>query len=246
MANSDDSPAAVYVAWGTFENALKQLSQGVPNRIDRSVFPGLSGGVQTQLLAGFKFLGMIDDAGKPLEAMHSVAVADDDARKRELRAIIESRYSDIFALDLLKTTPAELSERMGEAYGVSGTTRTKAVRFLITCLDYVGVKVSPLLAKPRPGPKAGAGSPRKKAARKSAAKRNRNNDRINAQPEQPSGPSQTIELSGGTVTLSASLDLFALDAADRDFVFGLIDQMRSYESAQGADEDPNTDEEEGS
>jgi len=35
--------------------------------------------------------------------------------------------------------------------------------------------------------------------------------------------------SGGTVTASASINLFKLPAEDREFVFGLIDEIHEYE-----------------
>lgn len=44
------------------------------------------------------------------------------------------------------------------------------------------------------------------------------------------GTSRSVELkSGGTLTISATLDLFALNAADRKFVFDLIDKLEGYE-----------------
>jgi hypothetical protein len=35
--------------------------------------------------------------------------------------------------------------------------------------------------------------------------------------------------SGGTLTLTVSVDVFAMESLDREFVFGLIDKMREYE-----------------
>ena len=41
---------------------------------------------------------------------------------------------------------------------------------------------------------------------------------------------RTVQLrGGGSVTLTAALDLFTLDPADRDFVFDLADKMQRYE-----------------
>lgn len=46
-----------------------------------------------------------------------------------------------------------------------------------------------------------------------------------------SGTSRTISLrSGGTLTVSATLDLFSLSPPDRKFVFEFIDKLESYES----------------
>ena len=41
--------------------------------------------------------------------------------------------------------------------------------------------------------------------------------------------SKSVSLvSGGTLTLSATLDLFSLNSEDRKFVFGLIDMLEEY------------------
>jgi hypothetical protein len=50
-------------------------------------------------------------------------------------------------------------------------------------------------------------------------------------PASPPGTSRTVKLlSGGTLTISATLDLFALSSGDRSFVFKLIDELEDYES----------------
>ena len=50
-------------------------------------------------------------------------------------------------------------------------------------------------------------------------------------PVEPGGTSKSVSLvSGGTLTLSATLDLFSLNAADRKFVFEIIDKLEAYES----------------
>ena len=50
------------------------------------------------------------------------------------------------------------------------------------------------------------------------------------------GTSRAVSLqSGGTLRLSASIDLFKLSAADRNFVFGLIDKLEAYERGDGTE-----------
>lgn len=225
MADSNESAAAVYVAWTTFKNALDQLAQGIPNRIDRSVFPGLSGGVQAQLLAGMRFLGLIDADGKPQPVLKRLAVTDEAARKHELQALLEERYSQLFALDLTKTTPSELGEQMTESYNVTGATREKAVRFFLGAAEYLEISLSPLFGKTKRGRGGASTSPRRRRTQRlrSAAGSNGANP-------QGDGTSKTVTLkSGGELTLSATIDLFSLTTEDRKFVFELIDRMDSYE-----------------
>jgi hypothetical protein len=49
-------------------------------------------------------------------------VPDEAKRKEKLRQILQERYSELFALDLLKTTPNELTNQMGTSYNVTGDT----------------------------------------------------------------------------------------------------------------------------
>jgi hypothetical protein len=226
MADSD-SKAAVYVSWTTFRNSVEQLAQGVPNRIDRSVFPGLSGGVQNQLLSGLKFLGLTDEENKPTPTLHALAVPEEEERKKVLARLIRERYADLFNLDLMKATPAELTERMNLSFGVTGDTREKAVRFFLLALDYLGIRVNPLLTKRKPG--NGGGSPKKRKKAKAAAT-----------PEPPPPPAPVprtvgtarvfkLRTPGVELTISTSQDFLALVAADRKFIFHLTDQIEEYE-----------------
>jgi hypothetical protein len=47
------------------------------------------------------------------------------------------------------------------------------------------------------------------------------------------GKSHTVTLSGGTVTLSLSVDPFTLTEADRRFVFELVDKVTGYGKRNG-------------
>jgi hypothetical protein len=219
--------AAVYVAWGTMRNAIESFVQGVHNRIDRTAFPGLSGGTQSQLLAGLKFLGLITGDGTPTPALHGLAVPDEAARKKKLEAILRDRYGDLFTLDLLKTTPALLEEKMGESYNVSGSTRDRAVRFFLYAVEYLGIPVSPLLKKA-----AGNGTPAPRKRRAAAKTKPESEptplDILGVPPT--GGTARVVKLkSGGMLTVSASLDLFSLIPSDRKFVFELIDKLEEYE-----------------
>lgn len=227
--------AAVYTGWATFKNSLDNLAHGVPNVIDRSTFPGQSGGVQSQLLAAYKFLSLTKPDGTPTDALHAVAVSDERARKEALRGVLQAKYAALFALDLTKATPKQVNDVMGESYNVSGDTREKAVRFFLSAALYCGVPVSRFLNKPQPGTPAGNGAPR--VQRKSKLRKATpapdvpgNNDALPATP----GTSKSVQLqSGGTLTISATLDLFSLSATDRKFVFDLIDKLETYSTEVG-------------
>jgi len=230
--NDRNGNAAVYVAWATFKRAIEDLAQGVPNVVDRSTFPGQSWGVQSQLLAGFKFLGLTDDDGKPTPTLHALAVPDEQTRKKKLEAILRERYADLFALDLVKTTPAELDAKMSESYKVTGDTREKATRFFLAAVEYLDIPISRLFKRTSGGaPSSGPRRRRASTSRRTIPDGDDDSD-DDISPPSPPGTARTVTLkSGGTLTVSASLDVFKLSAADRSFLFGLIDKLEEYESA---------------
>ena len=221
--------SAAYLPWATFKNALDQLEKGMPSRIDRSVFPGIAWNVQTQLFAGMKFLGLLKDDDEPTPLLHDLAQGSEEERKAKLKKVIEACYAELIAIDLTKASRAHFEEKFGEFYSVSGDTRVKAVRFFVSAAQYVGIPLSVFIA-PKPGSPAkgrrAVGRPRgtRKAPAATPAAPN-----VAPAAGKPSGTSKSVSLaSGGELTLSATLDLFSLNAADRKFVFELIDKLEEY------------------
>lgn len=226
--------AAAYVPWGTFRNSLNTLSKnGMPNEVNKSVFIGLAGGTQSQLVAAMKFLGLVrEEDDTPTETLKRLVKQDENERKELLKEVFQAAYPDLFALNLKRTTPETFLEQLGESYGVSGSTRRKAANFFLRGAEEIGIEVSPYLKK--------AG----KAVRSTSNKRRKKKPRTNtpAAPQE-SGTSKTVELeSGGTLTLSATLDLFSLSSEDRKFVFKLIDELDQYEQEQASTGDEELDE----
>jgi hypothetical protein len=221
-----------YLPWKTFLNTLDALAHHMPNRIDRTAFPGQSGSGQYQILLAFRFFGLIGDDGRPTPVLLGAAVADESARKAAIRKLIEQKYAPLFALNLTKTTPAEFAEEMTRAYNVSGDTRLKATRFFLAAAEYLGIEVSKLLLRDRTKPTANGTIPRRRRAAKAAEPSGlEQEDFVETDREAFVGEARSVELrSGGTLTLSASTKFLSLSAADRKFVFDLIDQLEAYEA----------------
>lgn len=224
----DKQLAATYMPFSSFSTAIDQMAAFMPNRIDRSAFPGFAGSVQTLLLQTLRFLGLMNGDGKPTPPLHALAVKDEAARKAALGKILRERYAKLFALDLMKVTPQELAEEMAEYYGVAGETKEKAIRFFLSAAAYAGIPMSPLLAKVK-GP-SGPGGPRKRRANKPKPDTTKAPDDILILPDIGESHSVTLR-SGGTLTLAASTKFFKLAAADRTFVFSLLDKLQEYEQA---------------
>jgi hypothetical protein len=198
--------AAPYVPFRTFLTAIETLERGCPNQLDRSVWPSYSGAIRGQLLAAFRFLGLMDETQAPTPELRDLLARRDD-RPALLRRLIEKRYRPLASLDLAHTSPHQLEEAM-RGYGLSGATHKKAVSFFLRAAQYSGMPLSVLLRS-----KTRGAAPRRRKPPTTAE----------------SVTTRTVELrSGGHVTLTAAVDLFALDSADREFVFELADRIQRY------------------
>ncbi len=78
-------PVVPYVPFKTFLTALDALEAGLPNQLDRSVWPSYSGAIQGQLLGAFRFLGLMDEGNCPTPALGEL-VSKRGARRELLRA----------------------------------------------------------------------------------------------------------------------------------------------------------------
>jgi len=230
MPESAGQYSAVYVSWATFQGALKQLSQALPNQIDRTVFPGLSWNVQNQLFTGLKFLGLTNDAGRPAPVLATLLSDDEKMQKQRLSGLLHEKYVELFKLDLVKASPLQIQQAMSEHYGVSGDTLEKAIRFFVAAAEYCGIPMSPLLAGKRPDGTMVRKRRGPARAKKSIVDPPSGGTSPTNGSEAKNGTSKTVGLeSGGSLTLSATLDLFALNPKDRSFIFELIDRLEKYE-----------------
>jgi hypothetical protein len=209
--------AAPYVPFKTFLTAIESFQRGLPDRVDRSVWPSHSGAAQGQLLAASRFLGLIDEEGCPSADLREL-VQNPEHRRRTLRRILERSYTELGALDLAKASPRQIEEAL-RRYGISGHTHRKAVSFFLQAASYAERPLSVLLQRKTREPglrRAGARTP---VAASTPARRE----------------SKMVRLrSGGTLTLVMDVKLAEMARADREFLFGLLDQMAAYE--QGASE----------
>jgi len=148
MGDTEKKLAAAYVSWKTLENVFDVLKKhGMPDQIDRTVFPGLNWNTQTQLLQTLKFLKLTTDDGKTTPELAKM-VEEPSTRKSSMKAILIRCYPKLVALDLAKASPLQVDQTM-EQYGVSGATLRKAVRFFLSAAGYAGIPIGPLLKSRR-------------------------------------------------------------------------------------------------
>jgi hypothetical protein len=158
-----------YVAYKTFANFIKSLrASGIPDRIDRSVFPGMSGAAQSFLLASLRYLGLIGNDGSPTASLKDL-VENQQNEKAVLSKAVKEKYKFLFAGDfnINSATAAQLSEKFKEQ-GVNGSTIVKAVSFFTSLCESAGIQTSPHLKGKRAVNGDGSSTPRKYKKRKAA------------------------------------------------------------------------------
>jgi len=228
---STEKATPPYVAFSTFLNAIERLkAHGVPNQIDRSIWPSFSGAIQSQLMGAFKFLRLVADDGAPTKNLRVIVGSKDEENlKSGLLTLMKHAYPTVIAIDLEHATMRQLSESILEL-GVSGETAKKAMAFFLKAAKYCDLPLSVHLhARHRKGLANGA-------ARKGAT-RKRSKPAIEQESDElpPSGGESlggevlTLQLpSGATIKFGVDKPVIQLPKEDRDFIMQLVDQMQLH------------------
>lgn len=222
---------APYLPFKTFLSSLDPFAQGIPPKIDRSLW-NQSGFVQGLILNAYRYFHLVDANDKPTpEFQQLVRSKNEDRKKLVKKFLLDIGYPEIVLMhDLATMTPKMLDELM-EKYNVSGETKKKSITFFLQAAKFADVPLSNFLTE--------------KIRNTSGPRRRRNgakgevDTRIESQtfpPARTPGTTRSVVLSGGgTVALTVSVDLFSLGKDDREFVFGLIDRLQQYEGEHPSD-----------
>ena len=144
--NAKTNPA--YAAFATNKSFIVSLKKnGIPSRVDRTVMKGLPGGVQGQVLTGFRFFDLIDDRGTPSPALKSlVDTVDTDEWPAALKEYVYPAYEEIIGdLDLMTATPGQLTECFRNNTSATGATLDKGLRFFLQLLKEAKIEHGPHL-----------------------------------------------------------------------------------------------------
>ena len=231
MNEEKRSEAPAYVSWKTFLSATAQMDGRLPPRIDSSVFPTYSGGTTSQLLSAFRFLGFTEDDGTVCAPFRSW-VEEPEQRPQMLKAILTDKYAELLDLADQNATPMQMQAFFKET-GITGSTLRKATTFFVKACEFASIDVPATWARAPGSPSPKAGGARKRRANTKAE----DSEQVGKTTPQDEGDVDRVTLhSGGTVTLSVATNLTRLSSKDREWLFGLIDKFRSYES-EGPDEE---------
>ena len=229
MANDQQSKLIPpYLPYKTLMSSLENLAQGVPPKLDRSIWKNQPGTVQSQILSAYKFLGLMSDSNEPMDILRFL-VEHRSSPTPVMNKLIDEKYKAILDKHPLNTmTTTMLSNEFESVFQVDGETKKKAIRFFLQAAKANGFVLSKFLLDQTRVPSSG---PRKKRVSPRDADQDVDETDEDEVHEKGAGTSKMIALkSGGQLSISVSVDLFELSKADREFVFGLIDSLKEYDA----------------
>lgn len=232
------------LAFRTFLNLLHRLQQEpIPPRIDRTYLSKLSGTDQTHLMAALRSFALIDENNKVHPDLGKMG-KDEEFRRQKLAQLLHTYYPKPVQMSKENATQGMLEEAFSE-YGISGDSRRKAVTFYLKAAEYAGLPLSPHFKIPKDrAPRTSSRPVGQTGARKRTTGGGRRSPAANRGGS--GGSREEAEVvtlrSGGSLTLQVDVPWLQLDKDDLDFVWGVVNQLRSYQSADEVEAD---DEEEG-
>lgn len=139
-------PTPPYIPYKTFISSLDVFeAHGLPPQIDRGIWKTQPGGVQGLIFAAYKFLGLVEDSGKPSERL-GILVKDKEHRPAQVEKLLREAYAEILGKhQLAKMTPKMLEDEFEAAYAVQGETKRKGITFLLQAAKGAQIPLSGFL-----------------------------------------------------------------------------------------------------
>lgn len=228
---SDDAQKAstAYAPKGVFFKIINDLAgKPPPDRIDRSVFGNMNGGLAYSILASMRTTKLIDAEGKPLPLLMEMANATDADRPALLRRMLEGTYPAFFngTLNLKTATAAQFHAVLRDTYGAQGSTIDKAAIFFLSVAEEAGVEVSDFIRKRTPV--AASSASRKSAKARKAAQVA---EEILHNPPPPPHPPPPPAKQSPVDVLMSILDMSAMDETETEAVWTLVKFLKRPKSA---------------
>jgi hypothetical protein len=188
--------------------------------------------VARRVVLSLRQLDLIDEEGVPTESLVAFKKAPSDEYRQVFANHLYDVYAAVFAVlgkDFSNKTPAQIEDAFRNFKPDS--LRKRMVTCFLGLCQYAGIVDT--VPKGQPGPKKSSTTMGIRSATSSTYLRPRPvfgpSPRARASKDQGKGDTYTVDLgSGGKVTLTVQFSLFDLDHRDREFIYGLIDQMKKY------------------
>ena len=213
-----------YTSYRTFKTFIEDLHEhGVPSRIDRSVLTRFSGVVGTQLMHALRFLGLIEDDGRPTERLKGLVKAHGTGNWSErLLELLRNDYAPMFAIDLETATPSHFNEAFRKAFPAADAVVQKCVTFFLYAANDAGVRISGRVLK---GRKPRSLTPRRKPAKPASA--HPPIREFEAAPSPPQAPLLPQEGRNPSEMLLTHLDLNEMDEEQQAAVWTLLKYFKA-------------------
>ena len=210
-----------YTSYRTFKTFIEDLREnGVPSRIDRSVLTRCSGVVGTQLMHALRFLGLIEDQGRPTQRLKELVNAHGAARWPEkLSELLRQVYAPMFAIDLETATPSHFNEAFRRAFPAADAVVQKCVTFFLYAANDAGVKISGRVLKGR--------KPRSPTPRKKPGLAQPKAKEIEARPFEPQPVAPLLEGKKPSEILLTHLDPKEMDEGEQAAVWTLMKYFKA-------------------
>jgi Family of unknown function (DUF5343) len=223
-ARSSGTPP--YTSYRTFKTFIEDLrEQGVPSRIDRSVLTRFSGVVGTQLMHALRFLGLIEDDGRPTQRLNELVNARGAERWAEkLLETLRQEYAPMFAIGLETATPSHFNEAFRKAFPAADAVVQKCVTFFLYAANDAGVTISGRVLK---GRKPRSLTPRRKPARPPIAHPPIKEIEAGPSQPQPAPAAPPIEGKKPSEILLAHLDPNEMDEEQQAAVWTLLKYFKA-------------------
>jgi hypothetical protein len=139
-----------YVSYKSFLTLLEDLRNGIPARLDRSVWgEKFSGTTGTQLISALRFLELVDVNGVPSQTLRDLVKARSSERGDILKKISQNSFpflkNSIF--DAQAATYSQLEEVFKDEYKVDKDVARKCIKFFVEIVIDAGIPLSPYITK---------------------------------------------------------------------------------------------------
>jgi hypothetical protein len=139
-------PKPAYIPLIALDNFVERLrATGIPVVIDSNLTQTVSGGTASALMSALRFLGLVDQSGRPQDSLRKlVAAYRTDRWKDVFGDLVDRAYAGIIGdLDLTTATRSMLDDRFRKHSKAAGQVLDKAARFYLGALEKMQRPVSP-------------------------------------------------------------------------------------------------------